>query len=170
MIVTCETCGKENQKSPCHVKRVKHHFCGKECHDKFQSQKVEKICVVCEARILISPTYEKRFSTCSKKCQRANRAKEKNANWNGGVSGKRKAEMSILEYKEWRKAVFRRDNWTCVWCKYKGKEINADHIKPWAFFPELRYDVNNGRTLCVKCHKTTYKDNLKWRQKMVGSE
>ena len=26
-------------------------------------------------------------------------------------------------------------------------------------------DAKNGRTLCLECHKTTYKDNLKWRDK-----
>lgn len=64
-----------------------------------------------------------------------------------------------LEYKLWRKAVFKRDNYTCIWCGIKGSEpkgfLNADHIKPFSLYPELRFELSNGRTLCVPCHKKT---------------
>lgn len=65
-----------------------------------------------------------------------------------------------FEYKLWREAVFERDKYTCIWCGIKngnGKTIilHADHIKPFALFPELRFAIDNGRTLCKECHKTT---------------
>lgn len=64
------------------------------------------------------------------------------------------------EYKEWRKSVFERDNYTCVYCKRRSSKnesliIQADHIKPFAFFPELRLELSNGQTLCRECHKKT---------------
>lgn len=64
------------------------------------------------------------------------------------------------EYKEWRKKVFERDNYTCVDCGKRSSKkewliIQADHIKPFAFFPELRFELSNGRTLCRDCHKKT---------------
>jgi len=59
------------------------------------------------------------------------------------------------EYKLWRKAVFERDNYTCVFCKKTKTYLNADHIKPFAYYPELRFAIDNGRTLCVGCHKKT---------------
>jgi 5-methylcytosine-specific restriction endonuclease McrA len=62
--------------------------------------------------------------------------------------------MTKLEYKLWRRAVFTRDNFTCIWCGIKG-DIEADHIKPWSLFPALRYAIDNGRTLCKDCHKKT---------------
>lgn len=55
----------------------------------------------------------------------------------------------------WRKAVFERDNYTCQICHKKGGQLQADHIQPYCAFPELRTDINNGRTLCVNCHKKT---------------
>ena len=33
--------------------------------------------------------------------------------------------------------------------------LQVDHIKPWALYPELRYATNNGKTLCVSCHRNT---------------
>ena len=37
--------------------------------------------------------------------------------------------------------------------KGHGSKLNADHIKPFSLYPELRLIVENGRTLCVDCHK-----------------
>ena len=79
-------------------------------------------------------------------------------NWKGGITKVNKPArylfMETLEYKQWRTAVFERDNYTCVWCGSK-KNLNADHIKPYAKFPKLRLSIKNGRTLCVPCHIKT---------------
>lgn len=72
-----------------------------------------------------------------------------------GSTPKLKIMRNSVECKLWRKAVFERDNYTCIWCGERGGRLNADHIKPFAYFPELRYAIDNGRTLCVDCHKTT---------------
>ena len=85
---------------------------------------------------------------------------EKGSRWKGGVTEIHRLIRSSLEYRLWREAVFKRDNYTCIWCGAKNGngyhvEINADHIKPFAYFPELRFAIDNGRTLCVDCHKKT---------------
>lgn len=61
------------------------------------------------------------------------------------------------DYTNWRTTVFQRDRFTCQNCGKRGGRINAHHIKPWAAYAELRYDVNNGITLCEKCHKELHK-------------
>lgn len=59
------------------------------------------------------------------------------------------------DYKDWRKKVFERDDYTCQSCGKHGGNLNADHIKAFALFPELRFELSNGRTLCVPCHRKT---------------
>ena len=85
---------------------------------------------------------------------------DKSYRWKGGITPIHEAIRKSLDYKLWREAVFKRDGYTCVWCKVKsgnGKAVilNADHIKPFAQYPELRFAIDNGRTLCIDCHKTT---------------
>lgn len=79
-----------------------------------------------------------------------------NANaWRGGVTSENEAERKCCKYKEWRNAVFERDSYTCQECGKKGGFLHADHIKPFSLFKGLRFDINNGRTLCVDCHRRT---------------
>lgn len=74
-----------------------------------------------------------------------------------------------FKYRQWRSDIFERDNYTCQKCNAKGGEINADHIKAFsiilkenniktledALICEELWNINNGRTLCEKCHKKT---------------
>lgn len=80
---------------------------------------------------------------------------EKSNFWKGGISSINLRIRGSAEYRIWRTAVFERDNHTCIWCGQRGGRLNADHIKPFAYYPELRFAIDNGRTLCVPCHKTT---------------
>lgn len=77
---------------------------------------------------------------------------EGNHNWKGGITPAQLKVRNSDEYKAWRQAVFQRDDWTCQNCFVRGGVLNADHIQPFALYPELRFDVNNGRTLCKPCH------------------
>lgn len=81
-----------------------------------------------------------------------NRRGENSPLWQGGKRTERKKAMSTYQYRDWRKAVFTRDKFTCVSCNTKGVYIEADHIKPWCAFPDLRYEIDNGRALCRPCH------------------
>ncbi len=70
------------------------------------------------------------------------------------------------EYAQWRIAVFVRDNWTCQKCGARsgnGKEtyLEAHHIKSYTKYPELRFEISNGITYCLKCHKKINKNQMK---------
>ncbi len=70
---------------------------------------------------------------------------------NGTVRGGSGAERNMPEYISWRHAVFTRDGYTCQECKSQIN-IEAHHVKTWAAYPALRFDVANGLTLCKRCH------------------
>lgn len=93
----------------------------------------------------------------------------KNRFWKGGKSPLIKCIKQSFEYKEWRTKIFRRDNWTCQECGKKGGLLDPHHIIPLSVIIEkfnirtleeskvceLLWDINNGITLCRKCHKKT---------------
>lgn len=71
-------------------------------------------------------------------------------NWQGGISKKSRKERQRFRI-ELQEKIFRRDNYACQLCLKTG-ELQIDHIKRWSEYPELRFDMDNCRTLCVDCH------------------
>lgn len=87
------------------------------------------------------------------------------SNWKGGVSQANRIARSSIEFKEWRAAVFARDCFTCQHCSaHTGSgrrvELHPHHIKSFALFPGLRFEVSNGLTLCKACHKKEHHPNV----------
>lgn len=62
------------------------------------------------------------------------------------------------EYSEWRNIVFRRDSFQCQICKAIGGRLEAHHIFPFKKYPDKRFDIDNGVTLCKACHKKVHKE------------
>ncbi len=82
------------------------------------------------------------------------------SNWQGGIDYENKKLRHSLEYEIWRNEVYKRDNWTCRLCRSK-KDIVAHHLKLFSEFPELRFSVDNGITLCRSCHMKLHFNNKK---------
>ena len=105
---------------------------------------------------------------------------ELNPTWNGGITSLRTKIRGHFKYRQWRSDIFTRDNFTCVLCgDNRGGILNADHYpKTFAdiFYQyniksiedalncEEFWNINNGRTLCVPCHK------IESRKKMKGNK
>lgn len=104
-------------------------------------------------------TSSRNTSLC-RKCSDVHYTADKAHAWRGGVTPINAMIRTSPEYKLWRESVFKRDNFTCVWCGLKSGNgsmvvLHADHIKSFSQFPALRFAIDNGRTLCIGCHKTT---------------
>jgi hypothetical protein len=76
--------------------------------------------------------------------------------WKGGVTPERERIRHSIEYRLWRESVFARDHWNCQNCGYHG-DMHAHHIKSFADYPELRFAIDNGITLCIPCHRKLHK-------------
>lgn len=108
---------------------------------------VTKICNCCKSTYKVRPYRKEIAKYCSDKCARIMRNEHK--------SPINKVIRRSKKYKIWRESIFKRDGYTCLHCGIRGTELNADHILPFSLYPEFRFDVNNGRTLCVPCHRKT---------------
>ena len=79
----------------------------------------------------------------------------KNPMWKGGITSESEKIRKSTKYIQWRTKIFQRDKYICQICKQVGGKLNADHILTFSLFEESRFDLDNGRTLCVECHKKT---------------
>lgn len=93
----------------------------------------------------------------------------KNPNYKGGEKNLNFRIRNIKTYKDWRRSIFERDNYTCRECGKIGVKLVAHHIKKFSLllkefniksidtainYYEL-WDMNNGVTLCRNCHLST---------------
>lgn len=146
------------------TKWEKKKFCSKDCFSKSQIG-VTKLKHTEEFKRQVSIRHKgKTVSLETRKKLSAGKFGNNNPNWKGGRSTEYQLQRASMECRIWRKEVFERDCYKCILCNKKGgwsKEekrqiiLNADHIKSFLWFPDLRFDINNGRTLCVDCHRKT---------------
>lgn len=150
--------------------------CGKSCYKQSHDMKVwSGLCMKCAAIKRMSvrtgenhhnwvpfrkcadcscnlPKKSKSPTRCNS-CFRKHNVKENHPRWEGGKSAENHLIRNSNQYKEWAKSVKERDDYTCQLCGERGGRLHSDHIKPFSKYPELRFELSNGRTLCMKCHE-----------------
>lgn len=89
------------------------------------------------------------------KCGQLNKSGIFHWNYNPNLTEeqRQRRDMFNVEIRKWRDKVYARDNYTCQRCSAYGGELNAHHLNSWDKHPEERFDLTNGITLCVDCHK-----------------
>ena len=116
-------------------------------------------CAECNTKFETYKSAAEKYKSCSIECRNAGISRRQQGEashfWRGGVTDKNMKIRNSLAAKKWRESVFKRDNYTCVSCGQKGGRICADHIKSFSLYPALRFDLDNGRTLCYPCHRKT---------------
>ncbi len=110
------------------------------------------ICDYCgkEFPTLRSKSQISRF--CSRQCNGKYFSGPNSFLWRGGTSTEDELLRNSAKNINWRKSVFERDDYTCQFCGEYEVELHGHHLKPWVDHPEDRFIVENGITLCKKCH------------------
>lgn len=131
----CANCGKEgNVKCNSLLVNSKNHFCCLDCQKKWKSN-----------NLLGSNAY----------------------NWRGGINPLQNSIRLLTQTKEWNKEIIRRDCYKCQNCGINNNKLDVHHLigvtqiirlynittTEEAKDISLFWDLNNGATLCKKCHK-----------------
>lgn len=85
--------------------------------------------------------------------------------WDGFIKTDNEIARKSVLYQEWRKSVFDRDDYTCRCCGNRtcnGNQVvlHAHHIENFHNANDLRFDIDNGISLCDKCHSQRYPDSF----------
>ncbi len=108
------------------------------------------------------PMFGKHHTEESKQKMRGKRIMatgENNHKWKGGVSYKYDRNVrNSIEFKEWRDIVFKRDDWCCQLCDKKHTNVHPHHLFSFTNYPKIRFNENNGVTVCKDCHYLIHAD------------
>ena len=185
----CAVCSKVFFVDPHVVKKGYGTFCSRSCTGKRTygrkiAPKKKRYCVVCNkifyeyvSALINEPN---RGKCCSKECRIKYHKKLVSGKlcyrWRGGITEKNKLERSQMETRNWSRAVKVRDNFTCQLCGIRGfkglgrsVKLHSHHIKSWKYYPNLRYDLKNGLTLCNNCHRNIVHKALQKKERMAES-
>lgn len=77
---------------------------------------------------------------------------ERNPGWRGGTSQNYHPLTRTVEWRQWARMVRLRDDYTCRTCGLRKTRMDAHHLVSAMDFPERRFDLENGITLCQSCH------------------
>lgn len=132
-VIQCNSCNKIFKRKLSQVKKYNIHFCSHKCMARWQGTLTGN----------------------------------KSHFWKGGITPLTRLIRGCLKYRQWILETFKRDNFICQQCGKGGGDLEAHHIKPFskiikeykiktldeALNCEELWDINNGITLCLKCHQ-----------------
>ena len=152
----------------CSNQWAKSRYCSVKCKGKdsqgikaHNNGQVEKNCQQCHKNFMVSPYRIDKAKYCSRACIGRSRSGDKSPHWQGGKTVLSQAIRNSEKYKLWRSSVFERDEFTCRNCNQRGGKLEVDHVKLFSRYPELRFEISNGQTLCKDCHRTKTTNDLK---------
>jgi len=172
-IVSCLTCKKEIRHWASRIKKGQGKYCSRKCAYQGLPKSFRQTTLSITQKKKISDTLKKGYSTGKIVHWNLGKTflqKENHPNWKGGITPVSSSVRNSIQYKDWRKSIFERDNYTCQLCNLYGGKLAVDHY-PITFAEILHknnissiedailcdafWDISNGRTLCLECHKKT---------------
>ena len=185
--VVCFYCGKEFKTSLFQKINNKHNFCSTKCKKEYKPGCISLVktkCCVCNKEFSVRKdvVYRGFGKHCSRKCMGETYKKERSGsgstNWKGGITDEIKLIKNSRKYKDWIISVFQRDGFRCAKCGKVKPKLNAHHLirfkklidnlkeifgKDNIYESAMKYsplwEINNGETLCVDCHKKEHKQH-----------
>lgn len=154
LTVQCHSCSKSFDTFPCKIKAGRGKYCSSVCY--WESKKINML------------GHGFSIETRKKMSAKARKGAE-SPFWRGGTTPLSYLIKANQLYRNWRKGIFERDDYTCQECREVGGELHVDHLKPFALILfenkvdslekalncyEL-WEQDNGRTLCASCHRKT---------------
>jgi len=131
--------------------------------------KNQKLEYICTCGVKATKTYQNIKK--GQQCQACGRSKTRGENhylWNAKLTKEERRSLRAIDgYDEWRKAVYERDNYICQSCEVKRKNLCAHHLNNYLEFQEERIKLENGITLCKKCHNNFH---VAYKKKNVIAE
>jgi 5-methylcytosine-specific restriction endonuclease McrA len=181
MIKNCLTCQKEFERRT-HGKAGEKKFCSSQCYwvsKKGVLKSVRKwnmlVCITCKAEFYPHIKNGKLQKYCSPPCYfkdkkgNPNIMGENNYQWKKNRTEYQDKCLlrASVRWKEWRRAVFERDRYTCQECGRVGVYLESHHIIPvrtLGLDSPLLFEITNGITLCRPCHTKTMRKELNFVQ------
>ena len=188
MLKTCFICQKEIEVPKWKLNSYKnrqanrHFFCSRKCYSIFWKKEVRnkfaeiknitKKCISCGKEFTTRWRGKNRkYRFCSRKCYQKwaigrciGLKGEKNNKWKGNPP---RIDRTDTNYLNWRRKVKKRDKWICQICGSKNR-LNAHHIFSFTDYQKLRYDTNNGMTICWECHERKYFKELHKNKSLIN--
>jgi hypothetical protein len=160
IVKQCQICGSNFRVRPYQSTTAK--FCSYACAGKWRSVhqrgsahggwkggKDKRNCKGCGKPFEATPANPQRF--CSRPCADKHGVRLRGPN-NSKFDLNARRRSRSGKHAAWARSVISRDKATCQRCGITDVELQAHHIKPFKEFPELRWDVDNGLTVCAPCH------------------
>lgn len=128
-----------------------------------KGEKITLGCKQCGKEFDVSINRKDTAKFCSPKCMNKWRAEnlvgENHPKWNPDITDEKRVSGRFIHgYKQWRKDVYKRDNYTCQVCGDSSiKNLITHHIESYYNNPELRTELSNGITMCECCHRNFHR-------------
>lgn len=116
-------------------------------------------CIKCDKEFYRQPQHFKAGCHCSY-CGLKARSGKNHYRYNNELTEEDREHRDMFsgEIKRWRSEVYTREHYTCRVCEKVGAKLNAHHLNSWDIDKENRFNLDNGVTLCVECHKNFHKN------------
>ena len=147
--IVCAFCGKKIAKLQWHIDKSNNNYCSSRCNNKSKVTGRYKFCEICGKEFWAFVSAEKRGAAahCSQECA------------NIATRSESYDPYSRKNNKRWASEVKKRDGYVCQLC-FSSEALHAHHVLSWKDYPKLRFDVNNGVTLCEGCHIDWHKKEI----------